>query len=86
MLGDRHSGQAGSAPFNQFFLGTNNLVLGSEKLSLTINTASGLFQGSTTNGEGKTIPFSGALLRKQNAGFGQFLGTNQTGSVSLQPQ
>ena len=71
---------------NQFFLGTNNLVIGSNGLNLKFTTSSGLFQGSTTNGAGKSISISGVLLQKQNAGFGQFTGTNQSGSVSLHPR
>ena len=70
---------------NQFWLGTNNLVTGSNKLSLKITTTSGLFQGGFINpATGKSNSFSGALLQKQNAGYGYFLGTNQTGSVTLQ--
>jgi cyclophilin family peptidyl-prolyl cis-trans isomerase len=70
---------------NQFWLGTNNLVTGSNTLSLKITTTSGLFQGGFINpATGKSNSFSGALLQKQNAGYGYFLGTNQTGSVTLQ--
>jgi hypothetical protein len=71
---------------NQFFLGPNNLVIGSNKLSLKISTSSGLFQGTTISGSGKTIAISGALLQKQGAGFGQFIGADQSGSVSLEPR
>jgi hypothetical protein len=46
-----------------------------------------LFQGSVINpATGKPIAVKGALLQKQNLGFGYFLGTNQTGSVFLGPQ
>jgi hypothetical protein len=71
---------------NQFVLGANNEVTGSEKLILTFTTATGLFQGSATNPPGKAISFSGAVLQKQNAGFGQFLGASQSGSVYLAPR
>ena len=70
---------------NGFALDASNKVTGTNKLSLKITTASGLFQGSVLNpASGKPIAVSGAVLQKQNAGFGTFAGTNQTGSVSLQ--
>ena len=71
---------------NPFSLASDNIVTGSDKLSLKITTASGLFQGSTTNQNGRVISFSGAVLQKQNAGFGQFLGADQSGSVVLESQ
>jgi hypothetical protein len=71
---------------NEFILGANNIVTGSNKLRLTITTSTGLFQGTTTNAAGKTVSFTGAVLQKQTNGFGQFLNTNQSGSVSLTPQ
>jgi len=71
---------------NQFVLGVNNIVTGSNKLHLTITTSTGLFQGTTTNAIGKTISISGAVLQKQTNGFGQFLNAGQSGSVYLAPQ
>jgi|GEM_PF-1730918 len=71
---------------NPFSLASDNIITGSDKLSLKITTASGLFQGSTTNQNGRVISFSGAVLQKQNAGFGQFLGADQSGSVVLESQ
>ena len=62
----------------------NNKVanLGTNKLSLSINLASGLFTGSVTTPDGsQTFPFKGALHTKQNQGWGFFLGTNQSGRV-----
>jgi hypothetical protein len=71
---------------NQFTLMPNNSVTGSDKLRLTITTSTGLFQGTATNAEGKTISVSGAVLQKQTNGFGQFLNGDQSGSVYLAPQ
>ena len=58
---------------------------GANKLSLSISKSSGTFSGSVTPpGGGKAVSFKGALLQKQNHGSGFFLGTNQSGRVSLQ--
>jgi hypothetical protein len=72
--------------FNTIALGANSKVmnLGTNKLSLTISTANGLFKGSVTDpSSGKSSAFSGALLQKQNAGFGFLLGTNRSARVVL---
>jgi uncharacterized repeat protein (TIGR02543 family) len=71
---------------NQFTLSSNNIVTGSNQLRMTMTTTTGLFQGTTTNAAGKSISFSGAVFQKLTNGFGQFLNTNQTGSVSLAPR
>jgi uncharacterized repeat protein (TIGR02543 family) len=75
---------------NQFTLGANNIVTGSNKLSLTITTTTGLFKGTvpTTNTLGKavSITITGAVLQKQTNGFGLFLNGDQSGSVYLAPQ
>jgi hypothetical protein len=57
------------------------------KLTMTITTASGLFSGSVTvtNGTRQTIRFNGALHQKQNSGYGLFIGPSQTGPVFLGP-
>jgi hypothetical protein len=83
LLEDGGLAQSISDPFT---LGANNIVTGSNKLSLTLTTTTGLFQGTATNSAGKTVSFKGALLQKQTNGFGQFLNTTQSGSVSLLPQ
>ena len=73
---------------NGLILGSNNKVSATNKLSkltLTLTTASGLFQGSVPTAGGKSIPVSGVLLQNANAGYGLFLGTNQSGGVSLLP-
>jgi len=72
---------------NSFTLGTNNLAAGANRLTLVITNGTGLFSGSLTNADTRRlIKFSGAVLQKQGNGFGQFPGTNQTGSLSIGPQ
>ncbi|MGD0615164.1 MAG: hypothetical protein ABSA69_06955, partial [Verrucomicrobiota bacterium] len=70
---------------NQVVLGTNNKVSGTNKLSLNIATASGLFTGSVRPPEGKAISIGGVVLQKQSFGGGFFLGTNQSGRVYFGP-
>jgi hypothetical protein len=78
------NGDLPEAITNQFVLASDNIVTGSNKLALKIAPASGLFQGSTTNSLRRVVTFSGVVLQKQTNGFGEFLGTNQSGSVLLQ--
>ena len=68
---------------NQVLLSTNNkvTVIGTNKLSLTLLTGSGLFTGSATPPAGKPISIGGVVLEKQNFGAGFFLGTNQSGRI-----
>jgi hypothetical protein len=65
----------------------NNKVTasGGDPLSLTLNSAQGLFRGSfSPAGSRKRFTFSGALLQDRNSGSGFFLGTNQSGQVIFQ--
>ncbi len=72
---------------NAFVLGANNIAIGPNSLRLTLTNSTGIFSGSVNNpAAGSVLKVSGAVLQKQNAGFGQFPGTNQTGSVFLVPQ
>jgi hypothetical protein len=71
---------------NQFNLSANSIVTGSNKLALTMATATGLFQGTATNAQGKIITISGAVLQNETNGFGQFLNAGQIGNASLAPQ
>lgn len=58
--------------------------LDTNKLSLSLNKASGLMAGAVTPPTGgRSLPFKGAVLQKQNRGSGYFLGTNSSGRVSL---
>ena len=67
-----------------FSLDVHNRITGTNKLSLTISTANGLFHGTVPNPDtGKPLTVNGALLQSQNAGFGVFSGTNQTGRVDM---
>ena len=73
---------------NQVALGLDNKVinLSSNKLTLTLTTASGLFKGTATApGTAAAIPIFGVVLQKQNAGFGYFLGTNRSDEVFFGP-
>jgi|GEM_PF-4602109 hypothetical protein len=67
---------------------TKNIITyaGLGKFTLTINSAAGTYTGSfphVLGGKALTANFSGALLQKPVRGYGQYLGTTQTGAVSL---
>ena len=54
----------------------------SNSLTISINRTNGLFSGSVTvPGSGSSTAIRGALLQDMDAGFGYFLGTDQSGSV-----
>jgi hypothetical protein len=64
----------------------NGKITGTNHLSVTVKTASGLFSGSIVNpATKKAITLTGAVLEKQNLATGYFLGTNQSGEVFLGP-
>lgn len=66
---------------NTFTLESNNKVSG---MNLKITTKSGLFKGTAVDpNTGASIPVTGVLLQKQNAGYGLFQGTGQSGAVYL---
>ncbi len=77
-------------PFsNDILWGAKNKItnLGDNKLSLTVNTSSGLFTGTVTDpNTGKPSKFAGALLQKQNTGSGFMLGTNLSSLVLIGDQ
>ncbi len=65
-------------------LGTDNKITGSNQLAITIVPAKGTFSGSfvdPTTSAKRTI--KGVILRRQNFGAGQFLGTSQSGGVYI---
>jgi hypothetical protein len=65
-------------------LKTNNTAAGAGVKSFAITGATGLLNGAAINpASGKLIQFKGAVLRKQNAAYGQFPSTNQTGLIQL---
>jgi len=85
-------GNLGQVFTNKFILGPNNKVTndGPNKLELTFTGRSGQFTGLFTGtfmekGTTKKVTFQGAVLQKPNYGSGFFLGTNQSGSIRLQP-
>jgi hypothetical protein len=54
-------------------------------LTLTFSTSLGTFTGSATDpATMKPFSFKGAVLQKQNAGFGYLSGTNRTSRVVIQ--
>jgi len=71
---------------NPFTIGANNKVTGSNGMKLTFTPASGTFTGSVVDPDtGKPLTISGIALQSDDAGFGKFTTTNQTGSVLLLP-
>jgi hypothetical protein len=55
------------------------------KLKLTFTLSNGLFKGAfTPSGTIKALPFGGVVLQKATNASGYFLGTSQSGRVSLQ--
>ncbi|HEU0008990.1 MAG TPA: peptidylprolyl isomerase [Verrucomicrobiae bacterium] len=69
---------------NDVFLRTNNTVLNldTNKLTFTIVKPSGQFIGTVTPiNNARSIPFKGALLKRQDRGAGFFVSTNVTGQV-----
>jgi hypothetical protein len=55
-------------------------------VKMTITTSSGLFKGSVADPvSGKTISYNGVVLQKQNTAGGFFLGTTESGRVTIAP-
>jgi uncharacterized repeat protein (TIGR01451 family) len=73
---------------NSIAIGANNRVtsMGANKLSLTFSPSVGTFNGRTLNpATGKPISFSGVVLQTTNIARGFFLGTSQSGGVTIGP-
>ena len=73
---------------NQITIAANNKVTNesANKLSMSFATSTGLFHGSVMPpGLTRSSPFSGAVLQKQNLGYGFLIGTNETSDVVLGP-
>src|SRR5207302_8436851 len=67
----------------------NNRVtnLGTNKLTLSISTSTGLFRGSVVDPRsGKPVLFQGALFNDWDGGLGYFLNTGHSGQAMLTPQ
>jgi hypothetical protein len=65
----------------------NNKVSASPSVKLSVNTKSGLFEGTVAvaPGKGGTVPIHGVLFEKDNVGLGFFLGAGQSGTVTFGP-
>ena len=73
---------------NAIAVGPNGSVKnqGPNTLTLSFSATSGTFKGQVTDpATGKSFPFGGAVLQKQNAAYGFLSGTNQSSGVSLTP-
>ena len=69
-------------------LGSHEKVTCSDNaLKVAITAANGMLKGTVKTSEAvknlKTVTFHGVILQKQNAGAGFFLGTNQSGVMTL---
>jgi hypothetical protein len=66
---------------------SNTIInLSSNKLSLSLTLPNGLFSGLVQiPGTTRSNAFRGALLQSDAAGYGYFLGTNQSGRVYFGP-
>jgi hypothetical protein len=71
---------------NTFAISPKIKFTSADKLILSLSVRTGLFKGSTLNtATGKKVPFNGAIVQSQHAGFGCFLGATESGSVLLEP-
>lgn len=69
-------------------IGPKNKVtnMSNNKLSLAFGLANGIYHGLVTDpNTGKTMPYSGVVFQKQNAGYGFLLGTSLSSRVDLSP-
>jgi Matrixin/Bacterial Ig domain len=77
------SGGGLADPVTNTFTISNSRIINVSGLNLRL-LATGTFRGSTRlPGSNRSTAFQGALLQNQNAGFGYFLGTNASGTVTL---
>lgn len=73
---------------NAITLGPGSTItnLSANKLSLTFSRATGIFSGKVTDpAANKTWAFGGAILQRDNVGYGFLTGTNKNGMVALFP-
>ena len=71
-------------PFTNNVSVTNTTIknLSTNKLTMKFNASKGTFSGSVVNPfNGVSMPFNGVYLQNEGFGAGDFLGTNQSGSV-----
>jgi hypothetical protein len=79
-------GRLGSPLTNSVTLGAGSVIATTSGNSVTLTTAAktGLFKGSVREPTAaQVISFRGAVLQKQNAGFGYFLDARRSGEVFL---
>jgi hypothetical protein len=72
---------------NDFLLNKLKGTSTNKTFNLSINAKSGIFSGSVSNPfvkKSKALSFQGAVLQKQNLGYGFFMGSNQSGRVVIQ--
>jgi hypothetical protein len=72
---------------NDITLGANNKVMNTSpnKLSMSFVPSTGLFNGSVTPPSGgRAFPYHGIVLGISGIGYGYFLGTSESGSVTVQ--
>lgn len=82
-------GNLASTSTNDIWIGAGGKVTnsGPDRLVMTFAPGTGLFNGSFTPlGQSKAIVLRGAALQKANLASGYFLGTNQSGRVSVEAQ
>jgi hypothetical protein len=71
---------------NCMTLGKNSKVTSDDhRLAMSFALATGIYRGTTTDPNGKSWPFKGAVLQKMNEGYGFALGTDQSSAVVFQP-
>jgi hypothetical protein len=79
-----------TAPFTNLVTLTSSdrVINGSaNSLALTLNAANGRFSGNVNVPEtARTNIFKGVVLQAVGAGFGYFLGTNQSGEAAFEAQ
>ena len=62
--------------------GAKDIVTSTNQMKLNITFLTGAFKGTVVNpANNLSIPISGVILTNQNAGFGYFINSNQSGSV-----
>jgi len=80
-------GNLSSSFANSITISTDNKVLNQSdnKLTLTFTLPTGLFKGTATSPDGQGISYRGVAFQKVNKAYGNFLGSDQSGSVGVGP-
>jgi hypothetical protein len=82
-----NGGGLSSPMTNSVNWGANNKITAGSAVKLSVNSKSGLFQGTVSTGPGKgdAMTFQGVLFEKDNIGYGFFLGSGRSGTVTFTP-